>query len=206
MEDNLRMGMSVVSDALRNTGYGIPNSGLANWFPSQGLTTEPIIFSANTFKAATCVVTQPPVYILTASPAANATTLTLNTTSNLAAGNVVGINYGTPARVISVGGNTITIDTNLTTANNQGISRIYPVGTPLCRAEVQTFTANTATKKLILNTGSGNREIVQGITSLQIIKPAGTTNRYQVTLTASTTLKKGTPVSRSLVSDIALAN
>ena len=196
MESNLRFGMRNVLLALRNAGYGVPQSNLSTWVPwVTGFSGNPLFVSGgsatapDTVSVAAC--TAQPVASLAADAAAGATSLTLDSVSGLDASHrrLIFINDSKSAMITAVSGSSITIDTNPLITGNQGTSRKYLVGTPICRVDVVTYSVDTATKTLRkdVNQGDGPQPIVAGITNLKVAtSSAGTNFKYDVTLTGIT--------------------
>jgi prepilin-type N-terminal cleavage/methylation domain-containing protein len=194
MEANLRLAMDRMMFKLRNAGYGAPTDNFASWMPwVTGFTANPTITAGgsaslpDTISMAACTST--PVASLTAGAAVGATTLTLNSAAALNATNkrLVFINDLELARISSVSGNTITIDTNPLVTGNQGVTRAYAISTPLCRVDVTTYTIDATTMKLMenANDGAGAQAVMDGLTNLKITSvTTGTLPKYQVELTA----------------------
>jgi len=193
MEANLRLAMEKITFQLRNAGYGAPSGNFASWIPwVTGFTANPMLTAGasaslpDTISVAAC--TSQPVATLTAGAASGATTLTLNSAAALNATNkrLIFINDNELARISSVSGNTITIDTNPLVTGNQGVTRAYAISTPLCRVDVTTYAVNTTTMKLMedANQGAGAQAIVDGVTNLKITADAtGPKPKYQIDVT-----------------------
>jgi hypothetical protein len=68
----------------------------------------------------------------------------------------------------------------------QGVSLAYPIGVPVCRVDVITYSVDTATKTLRggREPDAGAQVVMDGITNMKIVTDAtGTKPRYKVTLT-----------------------
>jgi len=201
VEAELRLAMEPILFKLRNAGYGAPwgVSGdptlWITWVP--GLTTSPPVITAGATAAdpdaltvANC--TSGPVARLAANAAANDTSLILDSAAELDASSrsVILINDSESAKIVSVSGDTIDIDRDpdeTASPGQQGVSRAYPIGTPLCRVDVVTYSVDTATATLRenLNQGAGPEVIVDGITNLKVTSDTtGVKPTYTVTLTA----------------------
>jgi len=190
MEANLRLGMNMVTESLRNGKYGVPSANLSSWITwVSGFTSNPTITTNGSNPAVISVAstTSQPVATLTAHVDAGATTLNVSSSSqlNASAQRLLLIGDSENAVVTGVNSTAITIDTDPLTAGNQGLARAYPAGTPLYRVDVLTFQVGTATSQLLRNDnrGGGAQAAVEGITNLQVATvTAGT--QYDITLTA----------------------
>src|SRR5262249_4171780 len=154
LEDNVRIGLPLVVDRLRVAGYGVPTTNLAQWVPwVTGFTSNPLITTGPpaSISAAGCFAL--PVATLRATAAPRATTITLSDATGVDANTrrLLWIGENTSALITGVSGTTITIDTDPTTAGNQGLPRAYLVGTPICRVDVVTFSVNSSTQTLDLD-------------------------------------------------------
>lgn len=209
MEENLRAGMGMIAEALRNTGYGVPRTALNLWLGDSSFSTLPLnIATAQQLKLATC--TSQPVATLAIQSGVNATTLTVNSVSGLSVNKSIWIGRSEFAKITNTDGRTIVIDTNMTTAGNQGIFRAYPIGTPICRIDILTFTVDPSTKHLTLLRndvpGAQPQLVAEEIISL-VITQVTQGRLYRVTLTGKTkNVETNTDVTRTLASEIALVN
>jgi prepilin-type N-terminal cleavage/methylation domain-containing protein len=213
-EENLRAGMDIITDALRNSGFGVPNGNLGTWINwVAGFNTSPVVITGNgpqTLSLAAC--TSQPVATLTAAANAGATQLTVNSTATLATGNLIWIAYREFARVQAMTNTTITIDTNPNTSSvNDGLGGARAAGSPICRVEVLTFAVNTSSNTLSMtrssaSTGTTTSTLAEGISDLQVTSvTAG--RKYQITLTGvALDTKTHAPIYRSLTSGVALMN
>lgn len=213
LQQDLRMGMGLVTDRLRTAGYGVPSTNLPQWFPWVGnFTSNPEIVAGppDTLSVASCF--RPPVATLAADAAQDATILTLTDSAELDAGTrrLILIGDATHAHVKSVAGAEITIDTDPTKRDNQGLSRAYLVGTPVCRVDVLTFSldVNSKTLRFDENQGDGPLALIEEISDFRITPRAA--KQYEVVLTASREVPEGQHgtrlVERSLTSDIGMRN
>jgi hypothetical protein len=220
LEQNLRMGMQVLSDAVRTTGYGAPSSNWATWIPwVSGLSSNLTIAAGPPATISVVRCTQMPVASLTAAAARGSTTLAVDsnvpdeavsTVLNTGNKRLIFIGGNELAHITKISGDTLTIDTSLITKNNQGVTKSYPAGTPICRVDVLTFRINSSTSDLELNEnqGNGSQPLADQISNLTITTvEAGA--RYEIAMTA---LSKnfdpvtGTKLTRTLRSDIMLRN
>lgn len=209
MEENLRAGMGMIAEALRNTGYGVPRTALNVWLGDSSFSTFPLnINTAQQLKLATC--TAQPIATLSAQSATGATTLTLNSVSGLSNNKSIWIGRAEFARITGISGSTITVDTNMTTAGNQGFFRAYPATTPVCRIDILTFTLNPSTKQLTLLrndvAGAQAQLVAEEISSL-VITQVIQRRLYRVALTGQTkNIQTNANITRTLTSEIALVN
>ena len=209
MEENLRMGMGMITEALRNTSYGVPRTSINLWLGDSSFSNLPInIATAQQLKLATC--TSQPVATLAVQSAAAATTLTLNSVSGLSDNRAIWIGRGEFAKITGISGNIITIDTNMTTAGNQGLFRTYPVSTPICRIDILTFALDPSTQQLTLLrndvAGAQAQLVAEGVSNL-VITQMIQGRLYRVALTGKTKdIKTNADITRTLTSDIALVN
>lgn len=215
MEENLRMGMTNVSSALRNAGYGVPTANLNFWITEvSGFTNEPILIQngGSTINLASCT----PIPVATVQNSANAlqTTLTIDSADDLANGDLIWIGHSEFARVTSAG-TTLGVDTNPMASGVQGLARDHGVGSPICRVDVHTYFVSQApwesTKKALQldrhdGLDSDQQVVANDIDSLQLtaVTPG---QRYLLTMTAKTKDPySANYVTRTMTSDIALVN
>jgi prepilin-type N-terminal cleavage/methylation domain-containing protein len=225
MEQNLRLGMGALTDTLRSAGYGDPGT-LATWVPwGPTLTGNPTV---GTDEISIVRCTSLPVLTLTSHANAAATTLQVKSEVegqdvgdliNAGSKRLIFIGDSEHAHVTGITGGTLTIDTapdtsDPATVGDQGLSRIYPQGTEICRVDVSTFKietdSGTGVKQLRLdeNQGDGAIALAEGITGLQVATITDEV-QYQITLTGETVRSDpmmGSTLSRTLVSDVTLRN
>jgi type II secretory pathway pseudopilin PulG len=191
IDANLRVGMNMVTETLRNGKYGVPTSNLSSWVTwVPGFNSNPIITTNGSNPAVVSVAsaTSKPVATLTAHADAAATIIYVDTSGQLDASalRLLLIGDSENALVTGVNNTAITIDTNPLVSGNQGLARAYPAGTPVYRVDVITFQVATGTSQLQRDDhhGGGAQAAVENITNLQILTvTAGT--QYDITLTAS---------------------
>jgi len=191
MEANLRLGMNMVTESLRNGKYGVPIANLSSWTTwVSGFTNNPTITTNGSNPAVISVAsaTSKPVATLTAHVDAAATTIYVSSSSQLDTGaqRLLLIGDSENALITGVNSTALTIDTNPLLAGNQGLARAYPAGTPVYRVDVLTFQVATGTSQLLRDDhrGGGAQAAVEGITNLQVLTvTAG--KEYDITLTAS---------------------
>ena len=220
-QQDLRMAMGVLTDTLRSAGYGVPTTSLAAWVPwVASFTTNPTITSGGSSPDAIAIAGSfgPAVAQLAADAAQGATTLsiTMTNTGELDTGTrrLIQIGGAENAHVVTVGTNTITIDTNPTAASDQGLKRAHPAGTIIRRVDVVSFDVVTDTTTGVpylrrdKNQGAGPQAVVEGIQGLQIAT-INLGRQYQMTLTARAAHADpitGSPLVRSLRTDVAVRN
>ena len=190
MEANLRLGMNMVTESLRNAKYGVPTANLASWITwVSGFSSNPTITTNGTNPAVISVAsaTSQPVATLSAHVDAAATTINVNSSSqlNTSALSLLLIGDSENALVTNVNSTAVTIDTNPLVAGNQGLARAYPAGTPIYRVDVLTFQVATGTSQLQRDDhhGGGAQAAVEDITNLQVLTVAAN-KEYDLTLTA----------------------
>src|SRR2546427_868542 len=191
MQANLRLGMNMVTESLRNGKYGVPTANLSSWTTwVSGFTNNPTITTNGSNPAAISVgsARSKPVPTLTAHVDAAATTIYVSSSSQLNTGaqSLLLIGDSENALITGVNSTALTIDTNPLLAGNQGLARAYPAGTPVYRVDVLTFQVATGTSQLLRDDhhGAGAQAAVEGITNLQVLTvTAG--KEYDNTLTAS---------------------
>jgi Tfp pilus assembly protein PilW len=223
--ENLRLAMDALTTALRQAHYAAPeqSSLLPTWIPSSwvggsGLTSNPLqtvgatANDPDTISIAACF--QQPVATISAGGAAeNATTVNLTpatgSLSSLLDTNqrrLIRIGDGEFAHVKSVGSTSITIDTNpTTTTTNDGLSRAYPAGTPICRVDVTTFRVDTSSNRLTRddNQGAGQQVVAEGIKNLKFClgaAPCPLGGPFKISLTGQTELRD--PMTGALDKDV----
>jgi prepilin-type N-terminal cleavage/methylation domain-containing protein len=222
LEEHLRFGMGSITDALRNSGYGVPTTNLSNWVPwVSGFTTNPLVSGSNpaTISIASCFQD---VATLTSRASAGATTLALtsavsgkaltdllNTTNE----RLILIDGSLNAQITAVTSTSVNIDTDPVTSGAQGVARSYGAGTPVCRVDVKTFSITTDATTGVpwlgvdFNQGAGVQPMAEGLSNLAITTTLP--NQYQLTLTART--EQVDPMSngyitRSLSTNVTLKN
>ncbi|MGE0823624.1 MAG: PilW family protein [Candidatus Binatia bacterium] len=212
VEENLRTGMLLMSDALRSAGYGVPTANLSTWlqgYPGAWGSSLPVLFTTPSAGKALSIVscTSAPVATLTADAPVGATSLTVNSTSELATNRAIWINRAEFLRVTGVSGSTITVDSNPLVSGNQGLSRVYYAGAPICRLDVTQFVLITATGEMwmyVNGTSLGN--IVEHLSDIQFTAET-IGKRYRLDLTGKTTdIDTGYSITRTLTSEVLLTN
>jgi len=216
LEQNLRIGMDTLTDALRSAGYGVPSASLSSWItwvPS--FTSNPklvkVTGSPDTISVARA--SSQAVATLSAHVDVGATSLSLSSASAVDASSrsLLSIDGLENALVKSVSGSNVTIDTNPTTAGNQGLARAYPAGTPVYRVDVLTFTVATdatGTSQLLRDAGQGGgaQAVADTIDGLTI---SVAQKRHTITLSATSTtrdFRTGAYLTSSLTSAVSVRN
>jgi Tfp pilus assembly protein PilW len=214
MEANLRLGMNIVTESLRNAKYGVPSTNLSSWIPWVTFTSNPTITTNGSNPAVISVAsaTGKSVATLTAHVDAGATVVYVDSSAQLNATTerLLLIGDSENAMITNVNNTAITIDTNPLVGGNQGLARGYPQGTPVYRVDVITFSVSSSASQLLRNDahGGGAQPAVEGITNLQVATvTAG--KAYDITLTASSPqvdALTGRVLTTSLKSRVMLAN
>ncbi len=196
LEQNLRVALDGLSDSLIMAGSGTPTSNLDTWIPwvsdfteNPKITTYPL-----TISEAHC--TSLPILTVASVALAGDTTIAVSApTDGSGLGDVVNtsdkpliaIDDETFAHVtdVDVGNMILTIDTDPTVAGDQGLSRNFPVGAPICRVDVSTFEVDPVTDRLgmNLNDGNGPRFFAEQISEMEITT-LETGRRYELIVTA----------------------
>ena len=225
-EENLRAAMGMVADTLRTAGCGVPKSNLGNWITwVSGFDNDPLVVTdggdrPDTVSVAACA--PEPVAHLTLQSAAGATSLSLasdyagtpvTSLLNATDKSLIWIGDSDHARVTSVTGNSIEIDTDPTAAGQQGLARAYLPGTPITRIDVFTFQvevdSDTGKPWMRINKHRGSEDpAAEGISDLQVttVTPG---QRYRVALTARSETADpiaGQVIERTLSTDVRLRN
>jgi prepilin-type N-terminal cleavage/methylation domain-containing protein len=225
MGENLRVGMSTVTDTLRMAGCGVPPSHLGSWISwTSGFVDHPIVVTdggsnPDTLMVAACT---PPLATMITRSDAGSTTIILNPTIagkstgdlfNVSDKSLIWVGDGDYAKIRSVSGNVLTVDTDPTATGNQGLLRSHPLGAVVSRVDVHTFLVDTdpdaALPSLRVDRHHGTvTTAAEGISDLQLetITPG---RQYRVTLTGRTERHdpvNGAFLTRALVSNITLRN
>ena len=190
VEQNLRVAVSTIKDHLRTSGYALPGQ-LDMWMPWEGMSRSPQV-STSEISVAYC--SPEPVATLTAAANLTDTSITVTATSQdkphsdeLIQGDLIMIDGRDPAQLTSGGGNSLQIDTDINTTGSQGVTRQYPIGTPICRVDAYSFfidQMSTGESVLVMNNYREQAPIAEGITNLQVTQTA--MKEFEITLTAQT--------------------
>jgi len=216
LEQNLRIGMDALTDALRSGGYGVPSASLSTWItwvPSFTGNPKLVKVTGSPDTISVARASSQAVATLSAHVDVGATTLSLSSASAVDASSrsLLSIDGLENALVKSVSGTNVTIDTNPTTAGNQGLAHAYPAGTSVYRVDVLTFsvaTDATGTSQLLRDAGqgAGAQAVADAINGLTITVAA---KRYTITLSATSPtrdLRTGAYLTSSLTSAVSLRN
>jgi len=232
LEQNLRLGSAMITDALRNTRYGLEPANPSSWITwVPGMTSNPNLTdntspTPDALSVAGCF--QEPVATLATGPGAGGvwpagtTTLTLTPTNGSDLTTVLDttsrglVRIGDSAELAlltSVGTSSITINTNPGGAV-QGLVTAHPQGAEICRVDVVTFSIGndptTGVPRLLRddNQGAGVQPLAEGISDLQITTPSPP-KQYQVTLKGRSEHNDpvtGAPLQRTLITVVSLRN
>ncbi len=196
MEQNLRIALDQLGDAIRSAGSAAPAADLVLWVPwVPGFDDNPhVAGSPSSLSVARC--TSLPVVVLDAPAAAGAVTLPVTSDVPGAAladlldtgsRRLIAIDDVEHAHVEVVGSSSIRIDTNPALAGDQGLSRGYPTGTPICRVDVTTYSIledGSGIPQLVrdANQGLGPEPFADSIAAMRIT-PIVAGERYEISIT-----------------------
>ena len=222
-QQNLRVAMGMVVDALRSGGYGAPDGDLSAWVPwVSGFASSPMITGTAPMTVSVASCFQAPLATLSAAVTGGATILSVATDIpgqsipdllNRTTMSLILVGDSENAQVTNVTESALAIDTDPNTVGTQGLARGYPAGTPICRVDVHTFSISTDTitgvswMAIDADQGAGPQPAIDGISHLTVTAVAA--HQYQVTLTArSESIDPMTQlyVTRSLSSNVTLRN
>ena len=193
MVQTARAAMDMMSREIRMAGCGDPDLSWIDWVT---INTNPEIVQGSSavdpdiISIAGCF--DSPRASLSANVVSGTPSLILQNITEAGKFNVnekkfISINGLENAIIISISGDTLTIDTNTATAGNQGLSGDYGVDTPIYLVKVITYSIVEENNTLILkrneNTGAGNQPLAENIENLQISQSGKSIN---VSLTART--------------------
>jgi prepilin-type N-terminal cleavage/methylation domain-containing protein len=181
MQQSVRVAADLVVEDVRMTGYGVPASGVGSWIGWVSMTSNPDITDGAAGapdEISLAAAFDGEVGALTTPAAAGAITLTLgageganfNTTDR----SVLHLGRNESAVVTGVASDVLTIDTDPTTAGNQGLAASYPSGTPVEAVSVITYRLVGTTLMRNENRGDGDEPVVDGIEDLQVTRAGGT--------------------------------
>jgi len=188
-EENLRLASSMITDALRNARYAAPSGSalVTNVFPS--LTSNPLLVAGansttpDSISVAACFK-EPVAHLAIAAVAGATVALTLDTSVDgildTNTKSLVRIGESELAKVTSVTGSSITVDTSPPTS--RPVQYNHPIGANVCRVDRITF--SVANNQLLRNDnqGVGQLAAADNIALLKItLTPPKT---YSVVLTA----------------------
>lgn len=216
LEGNMRLAMTDITRTLRHNGYGVPGADMDTWVSwVTGFTATPMIVQGatasdpDTISVAHCALVT--VTEFSADAAADDTTFSVTSATGIDAANnrLLMLDSEETVQVVSVTGTTIGIDTDVVLAGQQGLSRDYPAGTPICRVGVKTYSVDltTSTLQVDFNDGAGPQVLAGEITDMQVVAVGG--DSFAVTFSGqSGTLSPttGTYASRSRSATISPRN
>jgi Tfp pilus assembly protein PilE len=190
MQQNLRVATERISRDLRMAGFGRPpwsvinEDDLSSWYNgANGYRAYNVAGDeASTLHILGCI--DGTVHSLGAKASSGAGTVTLTGSgSSFNATNKRDISIGNleNAKVQSVSGSTLTIDTDPVAAGNQGLRFDHDPGTALCVVKWVTYSRDAANQLLVNeHQGAGNQAIAQHITGL-VFSAAGTVITFSLT-------------------------
>src|SRR5437773_3589806 len=159
-EENLRLASSMITDALRNARYAAPSGSalVTNVFPS--LTSNPLLVAGansttpDSISVAACFK-EPVAHLAIAAVAGATVALTLDTSVDgildTNTKSLVRIGESELAKVTSVTGSSITVDTSPPTS--RPVQYNHPIGANVCRVDRITF--SVANNQLLRNDNQG---------------------------------------------------
>lgn len=221
MEQNLRVALNEVSDSLTMAGSGVPVSNLDLWIPWVANFTEnpKIGTSPLTISEAHC--TSVPIFTVASVALAGDTTITVSNPTdgsglgdavNPAEKRLIAIDDETFADItdVDVANTLLTIDTDPTQIGDQGLPRSFPVGTPICRVDVSTFSVDAVADRLgvDLHDGYGPKYFAEQISGVQITTLV-TDLQYEVIVNATSERadpSTGSPMTGTLRRVVTLRN
>lgn len=180
LEQNLRMGMTMISETLRAAGFGVPDGDLSPWI--SGMTENPLVTGSDPpqLKVASASAS---VGSLASPISADATdaSITLEGDETLEPGDIVRI--GEDNAVLGDGGS---IDGDPSRSGSQPLGRAYPAGTEICHVDYLVFgidTDATGRSRLFVDKNEAGRvTLAQYVYDLEVNELG--TNEYQITLRA----------------------
>ncbi len=218
MQQSLRVALENMARTIRMAGFGkLPSwtsmAGYADttgWgFTSLGFAVYPTSGTGSVLHLVGCV--DAPAGTLAVAVSGNPNQITLNpgqaasfnttTKSNICVGGMEN------ARVKSIAGNLLTIDTDLGTTGNQGLQSNYNVGTQVFILKWITFSVDNAQNPPVLlvneHDGAGSQQLAQFVTSMSVTV-AG--KLVDVTLNGQTKSREGKVISALAKNKIMLRN
>lgn len=189
MTQNGRAAMAMMSSEIRMTGYGAPTSDLSTWIDwvtgvtmdsnpkiEDGGSDPDIIHIAACFDGS--------VVTLSAAASEGDTSLSVSDGSefNTTKKKVIRIGDLENAVVMGISSDTLTIDTDPTTAGNQGLENDYESGDSVCIVKVISYSIveETEDSKTVYtlkrneNLGAGRQPLAENIIDLQITQVGNT--------------------------------
>ncbi len=194
MQQNLRIAMERVSRDLTMAGFGKPSRlGTPTWPTLNGISGLDFsirVTGGNTLDIVGCL-----------DPADGRTSGIMNAGStSISLGSGEGANFNTStksdisiggkenAKITGIAGDTLSIDTNPTLANNQGLVYTYPAGTPIYAVKYVTYSVdasdpNAPVLRVDEHRGAGEQPVAQYV---EIVGVTLTGNALDMTLTGRT--------------------
>lgn len=194
MQQNARVAMEMMIRDIRMAGFGAPKSNISSWIDwVTGVTidTNPKIVQGSGSAPDTIYIVgcfDSPLASLSTSALSGATSLSLQSATeaskfNTTSKKVICVGGAENALITAISGSTLTIDTDPTSANNQGLTGDYGVGTSIYLVKAITYSIVSNTLKRNENTGAGRQPLAENIENLQISQSGDSIN---ISLTART--------------------
>ena len=174
MQQNGRVAMNIISRDIRMAGFGQPRWTTVNGTSGidyRGIrVTDGGVGNPDAFEIVGCI--GPPRGTFAAAASSGSTTITLlsgegkrfNTTTK----RDIHIGERENAKVVSVSGSVLTIDTDPTQSGNQGLSNPYPAGTHIFLVKRVAYSIRSNSLRIDENMGSGAQEVAIHVEDLQV--------------------------------------
>ena len=182
MRQNARVAMEFISRDIRTAGFGQPTWTMIN--NTSGITyrgakvTDGGMGNPDILQIVGCV--DPPPATLASAASSGDTSITLHSGKgskfNATTKSDIFIGELENARVISVSGNVLNIDTNPGKSGYQGLVNVYPAGANIHIVKRVAYTIKNTSLRRNENTGSGAQEIAVNIEDFQATLTKPTVN------------------------------
>jgi Tfp pilus assembly protein PilW len=177
MQQNARVAMDIVSRHIRIAGFGQPSWTTINGTAGINYSikvTDGGAGNPDTLSIVGCI--DPPPGKLASAAATGSITITLQSSDeadkfNTTTKSDIFIGELENAKVTSISGAVLTIDTNPIQTGNQGTTNAFPVGANVYLVKRVTYTIDSNSLKRNEYTGSGNEEIAVNVEDLQVEVP-----------------------------------
>jgi prepilin-type N-terminal cleavage/methylation domain-containing protein len=194
MQQNLRIASERISRDLTMAGFGKPSRlGTSTWPQLNGISGLDFsirVTGGNTLDIVGCL--DPADGQAAGALAVGATTITLQpgggASFNTTTKSDISIGGHENAKVVSVAGDTLTIDTNPIVAGNQGLTYGYPAGVPIYAVKYVTYSVDTSDPSAPVlrvdeHRGAGQQQVAQYI---EVENVTMTGNALDLTFTGRT--------------------
>ena len=194
MQQNLRIAMERISRDLTMAGFGKPSRlGTTTWPTLNGIAGLDFSISVtggNTLDIVGCL--DPPDGHTSGTLSAGATSISLGSGEganfNTTTKSDISIGGKENAKITSIAGDTLSIDTNPTVGGGQGLVYAYPAGTPVYAVKYVTYSVdasdpNAPVLRVDEHRGAGQQAVAQYV---EIVGVTLTGNALDMTLTGRT--------------------